>query len=146
MNYEYLISSLPVHPRDTVYIVWEDDNCWRLTAEHVLYILFDEDWQLLMKVTDATDETLVYGEDLVFTSIQEALAQYSALNGGVVPRPSESRSLDIVTRDLTIIRGYYAFPGGPIPEGFYDADLSNVEISNTPGNMMRIPEENILAW
>lgn len=146
MNYNDLLCSLPVHPGDTVYIVWEDDNCWRLTAEYVLYILFDEDWQLLVKVTDATDETLVYGEDLVFTSIQEALAQYSALNGGVVPRPSESRSLDIVTRDLTIIRGYYAIPGGPIPEGFYDADLSNVEISNTPGNMMRIPEENILAW
>ena len=89
LKYNDLLYSLPIRPGDTVYIVWEDDNYWRLTAEHVLYILFDEDWELLVKVTDATDETLVYGKDLVFTSIQEALVQYSALNGGVVPRPSE---------------------------------------------------------
>ena len=133
MSYHSLLSALPVRPGDTVYIVWEDDTGWRLTAEKVLYVLFDEEERLLVKVTDATDEVLRFDEDQLYTSLADALERYNILNGGVVPRPDATRSVEVVISDpLRIEKATYMHTQKL--EGFYNKDG------------VKLADEDILAW
>ena len=127
MTYHDLLSTLPVRPGDTVYIVWEDEGSWRLTAEHVLYVLFDKEEQLLIKVNDATDEVIPFDDDLLFTSFTDAVERYSDLNRGVVPPPVESRRVDIVLGEpLRAVKGRYVLA----TDTFYDEDGEPVEYAD----------------
>lgn len=132
-SYRALLSVLPIRPGDTVYFVWEDATGWRLTAEKVLYVLFDEAEQLLIKVSDTTDKLLRYEEDQLYTSLADAIERYSILTGGVVPRPVETCAADAVMSDpLRIERVSYVHAGKL--EGFYSVEG------------VKLADEDVLAW
>ena len=78
-----------------------------------------------------------YGKDLaedqLYTSLSDALERYNILNGGVVPHPDESCSVDIVVGDPLRIEKASCVHAGEL-EGFYSKDG------------VKLSDEDVLAW
>ena len=146
MDYNTLLESLPVRPGDTVYYVWKSKAGLRLSEERVRYILFGENSKLRVMITNTKEETFVYGEDMVFRTLEEALNQYTMLTGGIVPRPSETGPVNIVTRAGRIVRAFYITPGSDLPEGFFDMEREEITMVDIFMKKIRIPDEDVLAW
>ena len=126
MDYKKLLESLPVRPGDTVYYVWKSKDGWRLSEERVRSVLFGEDGKLRVMITNTKEKTFIYGKDMVFRTLEEAIKQYTVLTGGIVPRPRETGPVNIVTRAGKIVRAFYITPGSDLPEGFFDMEREEI--------------------
>ena len=146
MDYKKLLESLPVRPGDTVYYVWKSKDGWRLSEERVRSVLFGEDGKLRMMITNTKEKTFIYGEDMVFRTLEEAIKQYTVLTAGIVPRPRETGPVNIVTRAGRIVRGFYITPGSDLPEGFFDMEREEITMVDIFMKKIRIPDEDVLAW
>ena len=98
MDYKKLLESRPVRPGDAVYYVWKSKDGWRLSEERVRSVLFGEDGKLRVMITNTKEKTFIYGEDMVYRTLEEAIKQYTVLTGGIVPRPRETGPVNIVTK------------------------------------------------
>ena len=146
MDYKKLLESLPVRPGDTVYYVWKSKDGWRLSEERVRSVLFGEDGKLRMMITNTKEKTFIYGEDMVFRTLEEAIKQYTVLTAGIVPRPRETGPVNIVTRAGKIVRAFYITPGSDLPEGFFDMEREEITLVDIFMKKIRIPDEDVLAW
>ena len=146
MNYNTLLESLPVRPGDTVYYVWKSKDGWRLSEERVCSVLFGEDGKLRVMITNTKEKTFIYGKDMVFRTLEEAIKQYTVLTGGIVPRPRETGPVNIVTKAGRIVRGFYITTGSDLPEGFFDMEREEITMVDIFMKKIRIPDEDVLAW
>ena len=146
MDYKKLLESLPVRPGDTVYFVWKSKDGWWLSEERVRSVLFGEDGKLRVMITNTKEKTFIYGEDMVYRTLEEAIKQYTVLTGGIVPRPRETGPVNIVTKAGRIVRGFYITPGSDLPEGFFDMEREEITMVDIFMKKIRIPDEDVLAW
>jgi len=137
--------NLPVYPGDTVYTVWDDDEIYRLTAEHVYALVFTDDNRMKLKLDLATDGLFELGiEDHVYASLPEAMKAFSSLSGGKLFYPSENRNVKIVLKDGRIVPGYYSADDPVLPHGFYD--LTGGESSEDLTESQKLPDDMVYAW